>query len=168
MDCAQWQVHEFSGNKIIIGDNNTLTWPKEIKAKIKKGSRFQNLRYFSREFKSITKVLPVSRTEIHPVVWRAAWRSRSIFLLLLDFFTFRPPWFWGTSVHCGLRWLWRLLCSGQSHGTRWLAAWTARPDTGTGRSGFAPLQRKKDDKVKRRSNEPDGGRRSCADSPRSR
>lgn len=49
-------------------------WPKKIK-------RFQVLKFevFSREFKSITKVLPVSRTEIHPIAWRVAWRSLNLF-----------------------------------------------------------------------------------------
>lgn len=121
----------------VLGDKN-LHWQKIIHRHDQK--RFQGPKFWGifMLFKSITKVLPVSRTEIHPIVWR--WDG--VWTVASDI-TSRQPWFWGTSVHCGLRWLLRLLCLERSHGTLWLAAWTAPPDTDTGRSDCAPLPREK-------------------------
>lgn len=49
-----------------------MTKGNKIRNLKEKVFRFQKFEVFSCEFKSITKVLPVSRTEIHPIVWQAA------------------------------------------------------------------------------------------------
>lgn len=86
------------------------------------------------------KVLPSSTVETHHSILCG---GREWVCAVVDDITSLQPWFWGTAVHCGLRWLERRLCSEQSRGTPWLAVWTAPPDTGTGHSDFAPLKQKR-------------------------